>query len=63
MNKAKDEAYNLIKEMILNNFQWCTRRGQPKQIGGKLKVDAVTLLSTKVNTMTQKLNRMNVNEC
>ena len=25
MNKTKDEVYNLIKEMILNNFQWSTR--------------------------------------
>ena len=63
MNKTEDEAYNLIEEMVLDNFQWSTERGQPKQIGGKLEVDAVTLLSTKVDKMTQKLNRMNVNEC
>jgi len=61
MNKIEDEAYNLIKEMMLNNFQWSTERGQSKRVGGKLEVDALTLLSAKVDAMTQRLNRMNVN--
>jgi len=26
MSKTKDEAYNLIEEMVLNNFQWSTER-------------------------------------
>jgi len=34
MRKTEDEAYNLIKEMALNNFQWSTKRGQPKRVGG-----------------------------
>jgi len=29
MNKTEVEAYNLIEEMALNNFQWSTERGQP----------------------------------
>ena len=29
MNKTKDEAYGLIEEMMLNNFQWSTERAQP----------------------------------
>jgi len=61
MNKTEDEAYNLIEEMVPNNFQWSTKRDQPKRVGGKLKVDALTLLSAKVDAMTQRLNRMNVN--
>jgi len=60
-NKTEDEAYNLIKEMSLNNFQWSTERGQPKWVGGKLEVDALTLLSAKVDTMTQRLDCINVN--
>ena len=28
MNKTEDEAYNLIEEMALNNFQWSIERGQ-----------------------------------
>ena len=59
MNKTKDEA--IIEEMTLNNFQWCTERGQSKRFKGKLEVDALTLLSTKVDVMNQRLDRMNVN--
>jgi len=51
----EDEAYNLIEEMALNNFQWSNERGQPKRVGGKVEVDALTLLSAKVDAMTQKV--------
>ena len=61
MSKTEDEAYNLIEEMSLNNFQQSTERGQLKWVGGKLKVDALTLLSVKVDAITQRLDRMNVN--
>jgi len=61
MNKTKDEAYNLIEEIALNNFQWFTEQGQPKWVGGKLEVNALTLLSAKVDAMTQKLGCINVN--
>ena len=53
MNKTEDEAYNLIEQMGLNNFQWSTQRGQPKWVGGKLEVDALTFLSAKVDAITQ----------
>jgi len=26
LNKTKDEAYNLIEKMALNNFQWSSER-------------------------------------
>jgi len=62
INKTVDEAYNLIEEMTLNNFQWSTKQGQPKRVGGKLEVDRLTLLSAKVDAMTQRFDRMNVND-
>jgi len=61
MNKTEDEAYNLIEEMTLNSFQWSTEWGQPKRAGGKLEVDALTLLFAKFDAMTQRLDRINVN--
>jgi len=61
MNMMKDEAYNLIEEIVLNNFQWSTKRGQSKRVAGKFEVDALTLLSAKVDAMTQRLDCMNVN--
>ena len=32
-----------------------------QRVGGKLKIDALTLLSAKTDAMTQRLDRMNVN--
>jgi len=61
INKTEDEAYNLIQEMTFNNFQWSIEWGQPKRVGGKSEVDALTLLSVKVDAMTQRLDRMNIN--
>jgi len=61
MNKTKDEEYNLIKEMAHSNYQWSNECGQPKRVRGKLEVDALTLLTTKVDAMAQRLNRLNVN--
>ena len=46
--------------MALNNFQWSTKRDQPKRVGGNLDVDALTLLSAKVDVMTKRLDRMNI---
>jgi len=61
MSKTEDEAYNLIKEMTLNNFQLSIKRGQPNWVRGKLGVDALTLFYAKVDPMTQRLDQMNVN--
>jgi len=61
MSKTDDEAYNLIEKITLNNFQWSTKRGQPKWVRDKLEVDALTLLSAKVNAITQRLDQMNAN--
>jgi len=61
MSKTEEEAYNLIEEMTLNNYQWSSERGQPKRVRGKYDVDAVTLLTTKMDAMTQKLYKLNIN--
>ena len=61
MSKIEEEAYNLKEEMSLNNYQWSSERGQPKQVGGKYDIDALTLLTAKMNAMTQKLEKLNVN--
>jgi len=61
MSKTEDEAYNLVKEMTLNNYQWSHECGQPKRVGGKFDVDTLTLLTAKMDVMTQRLDRLNVN--
>ena len=60
MSKMEEEAYNLIEEMALNNFQWSSERAQPKRVGGKFELDAITLLTAKMDAMTQKLDKLNV---
>jgi len=61
MSKTEDKTYNLIEEMALNDFQWSTERTQRKRVGHKFEVDAITLLYTKVDAMTQRLDQLNVN--
>jgi len=61
MTKTEDKAYNLIKEMALNNYQWPNERGQPKRVAGKLELHAITLLYAKVDAMSQRLEHLNVN--
>jgi len=60
ISKTKEEAYNFIEEMTLNNYQWSSEHGQCKRVGGKFDVDALTLLTVKMDSMTQKLDRLNV---
>jgi len=61
MIKTKEEAFNLIEEMALNNYQWSNEHDQPKRVGGKFDVNGLTLLTTKMDVMTQKVDRLNVN--
>jgi len=61
MNKTEDEAYNLIEHMTLNNFQRSSERTQSKRVRGKLELDAISMLSSKVDAMSKKLECLNVN--
>ena len=56
MCKTKDEAFNLIEAMTFNNFQWSIELTQPKRVGGQLEVDTITLISTKVDAITKRLD-------
>jgi len=61
MSKTEEKAYNLIEEMALNNYQWSSECGQSKRVGGKYDIDALTLLIIKMDAMTQKIDKLNVN--
>jgi len=60
-NKTENEPYNLIEEMSLKNFKWPNELGQPTQVGGNLQVAALSMLNAKVDAMSQRLERLNVN--
>jgi len=51
-NKTEYEAYNLIEEMTLTNFQWSSERTQPKRVGGKLELRGISILCSKVYAMS-----------
>ena len=36
-------------------------RSQPKRVGGKLELDAISILFAKVDAMSQRLERLNIN--
>ena len=38
MSKTDDEAYNLIEEMALNNFQWSIKQPNPGRLEVSLKL-------------------------
>ena len=62
MSKTEEETYNLIEEMVLNNYQWSCERGQLKRVGDKYDIDVLNLLTDKMDAMTQKLDKLNVND-
>ena len=44
--------------MTLGNYQWSNEHVQSKRVGGKFDV---TLLTSNMDAMTQRLDRLNVN--
>ena len=48
----ENKAYNLIEEMILNNYQLFNKRAPSKKARGKFDVDALTLHTIKMNVLT-----------
>ena len=52
MNKTEEEVYKLIEEMLLHNYQWSNKRTPSKKVGDKFDVDALTLVTAKMDAMT-----------
>jgi len=55
MNKIEEEEHNLIAKMTLNNYQWSNERITSKKAGVKFDANALTLLTTKIDAITQRL--------
>ena len=55
MSKSQDDAYNLLEEMAMNNYQWPNERRIQKKTVGVHKIDAITALTTQVHSLTQQL--------
>ncbi|XP_062109494.1 altered inheritance of mitochondria protein 3-like [Humulus lupulus] len=57
MRKSANEAYELLEEMAMNNYQWPNERGQPKKVAGMMEVDAITMLTAQVAALTKQLQK------
>ncbi|KAG8486633.1 hypothetical protein CXB51_020062 [Gossypium anomalum] len=55
-NKTPEEAYEFMKEMSLNNYQWQVIRTKPKKAAGVFNLDAVTMLSNQVELLNKKID-------
>lgn len=60
MNKSMDEAYTLFENMALNYYQWSNERAIQKKVPQNYDVDALDIITAKVNALTQNFDRMNV---
>ncbi|KAG8488733.1 hypothetical protein CXB51_016629 [Gossypium anomalum] len=55
-NKTHEEAYEFIKEMSLNNYQWQVMRIKPTKTTDVYNVDSVTMLSNQVELLNKKID-------
>ena len=55
MGKNEVEAYQILENIALNNFQWPTERVVPKKLVGVHDLDVVTNLATQISSLSKQL--------
>ncbi|XP_062075556.1 uncharacterized protein LOC133779633 [Humulus lupulus] len=55
MSKSANEVYELLEVMAMNNYQWPTKRGQPKKVARMMEFDVISMLTTQVAALTKQL--------
>ena len=55
MSKTPEDAYNLLKTMASNNYQWHGERSTLNKVAGMHEVDSWNLLNAKIDMLTKKL--------
>jgi len=53
--KPINEAQQLFEDMVSNNYNWGSERGQPNR-RGRHEIDAFTMLANKVDALFQKVD-------
>ncbi|XP_050259914.1 uncharacterized protein LOC126704981 [Quercus robur] len=61
MSKTHEAAYELLEELVSNNYQWPTERAMSRKTAGVLELDSITSLAAQMATLSQQLGKMNVN--
>ncbi|XP_062080709.1 uncharacterized protein LOC133785495 [Humulus lupulus] len=60
MSKSANEAYDLLEEMAMNNYQWPSERESTKKVAGVHELDAISMLSAQVATLTKQLQKNSI---
>ena len=55
MSKIANEAYQLLEDMTLNNFQWPNERATPKKLSGVHELDVFNNLVVQLSLLTNPL--------
>jgi hypothetical protein len=64
MNRKIGDAYNLIKEMALNQVQWSTERGPTRaQVSGKFEIDQINKLQPSDQDREPSKHEARFNKC
>ena len=54
MSKSEDEAYQLLKNMAINNYQWLSERATLKKSTRMYEVDVFSNLAGQVSLLTKQ---------
>ncbi|XP_062102096.1 uncharacterized protein LOC133810989 [Humulus lupulus] len=60
MSKSANEAYELLEKMAMNNYQWPTKRENTKKVDGMIELEAISILTTQVASLTKQLQQNNL---
>lgn len=60
MGKAPKATYELLGEMVSNNYQWFSERIIPRRAVGVYNVDIVTVSCAKIIVIHNKLDNLNI---
>jgi len=58
IGKSIEASKTLLEEMASNNYQWSSERAASKKSSGRYEVDAVALLTSRVDVLAQRLDRL-----
>lgn len=61
MARLVDIAFDLLEEMVANNYQWPTEQMTSKKVASMYELDVITSLSAQVAAIAKRLNIMGVN--
>ncbi|XP_062094143.1 uncharacterized protein LOC133800207 [Humulus lupulus] len=58
MSKISNEAYEILEEMAMNNYNWPAEQENNK-VAGVLEVDPIAMLTTQIASLTKQMQQQN----